>query len=143
MGFLNKYIMGFFGVSIIIISGFFYVYYNNSQAEMVILNSNINELKAQKKYATDQLDKQTKEVLKITEEIKKQNLIITEIEKQNFLIREESNKLKLKIEKRDFDSIVKSSESRKMKVKTAIEDSTYKKLSNLEDITKKIKELEK
>lgn len=136
---MNKYITIGFICTISVLSTIFYLYYSSSQKEIKTLHTNVELLNNQKSELIKDINNQTEMIEKKAQEINLKQEQINELENQKSVIRYENSKLKNKLEKRDFDKIVNSSESRKKKVEDALKDSTYRELSELEELTKKIK----
>lgn len=135
---ISKYIYIASGVLILALSGAFYFYYNSSQEELKALYGDIEKLRMQKIELTEDINKQTEEIEKKAKEINKKQEQIRALEIERSKVREENSKLKIKLDKHNLDKIVLSSESRKKKVERILKESTFKELSELEELSKKI-----
>lgn len=135
---MNKYIYIGFACLLTVLSALFCYYYNTSQTEIKALYGNVETLKTQKDVLKKDIEEQTKQVNNLLNDINKKQEKINILEKKRQEVRQEISKLKIKLEKRDFDKIILSSESRKKKVEDVLKVSTFNELKSLEEITQKI-----
>lgn len=136
IGWIQKNI--YIGLAFLILIGLFYWYYSASQKEIKQLYSDKSALEIQKQDLIKDINEQAELVKEMVEESNSKTKQIQKLEIEKTEIRQDITKLKLKLEKHNFDKIVKSSDSRKKKVEKILKDSTFKELTELEEITQKI-----